>query len=342
MKATRRWKVGVVGGARGVSQSHLSAYRFLDRADIAAICDSDALNGRRVAAEHGAIFTDDFEEMLSLPGLDIVDVCSPDPLHCPQVVAAARAGKHILCEKPMAMTLAQAAEMRTAVESNGVTFMVGMTMRWKPWHMRLRELIRTGTIGRPVFARYQLTGCFFPYPRDSFYRRRESLGQLFHNGPHYLDALCDLLEAAPVDVYGVTTSHVNETHCLETPNYHFAGIGMDGGQIVEIEYNQLLIDPPWPGLNSRVLIVGDEGTLEWADKDSRGVRICRGGGEFSCGTPPAALGDGCDFVGEISHFLDCVETGIAPAIPIELSIKVLAACLGAIESAATGNVVGIA
>jgi predicted dehydrogenase len=333
--------IGITGGAQGISGQHLAAYRKLDRARIVAICDRNEELGRKVAAEYGAKFFTEPEEMLALPELDIVDICSPDFVHCEHAVKAAEAGKHVLCEKPLCMSLAEAEQIRAAVEKSGVVFMVAQVKRWFPSLRKMRDIVRSGAIGKPVFARYQSTGCFFPYPEGSFNRKKESMGQFLHNGPHYLDEVCALMSAAPVSAYGVTASHFTETHRLETPNFHLASLGLDGGQIVEIEYNQLLVTPPWPGSFTRILLAGDRGTMEFTDGDARGL-LLRSGGAVRNFTEPFRLREEEKFCGEIAHFLDCVEHNTKPEIPLELSIKVLAACLGVIESGETGKAVEIA
>jgi len=341
MRAEKSLGVVIVGGARGVSGEHLAAYRMLgQQARIIAICDKDEKKGTQVASENGAIFTSDYEEMLAQPGIDIVDVCSPDPLHCEHVVKAAVKGYHILCEKPLAMSLEEARRINEAVTSAGVKCMVGMVLRWQPYHMRICELIRKGAIGEPVFARYQHTGCFFPYPKGSFNSRKEAKGQFLHNGVHFVDEICDFLAAAPCSVYAVTQSHFTPEYSLETPNYCFASIGMSGGQIVEIEYNQLLVDPPCSGNYTRILIVGTTGTLEYADRAGKGL-LLRRGNTLQPLPLSAPLERGVGFAGEIEHFLECVRGNASPAVPLDVSIRVLAACLGALESAATRRTIAI-
>ncbi len=328
--------IAVVGGAQGISAQHLAAYRLVGGNRIIAICDRDREQGLRVAGEHGARFFEDYDAMLDAPGIDVVDVCSPDHLHCEHAVKAAERGYHILCEKPLAMSMDQARSIAEAVEKAGVKFMPAMVMRWRPYHLKLRELIDDGVIGKPVFARYQVKGSFYSYPQDSRYRKKEGLGQFFHNGPHYVDEVCDFLNAEPAEVYATTNSYFLPGDRMETPNHHFASLRMDGGQIAEIEYNQLLVDPPGRSF-LHILIVGTRGTLEFKDAEDCGVYLRKGSLLETLAVPHDMNAGDLHFAGEISHFLDCVRNDRQPCISSALALKVLGVCLGAIESAESGK-----
>lgn len=249
MKNKETLGVAIVGGATGVAGAHLAAYRFLGKNRIVAICDINTVEGPEVARRYKSFFTDDYKEMLKQPGIDIVDICSPDNYHCEHTILAAKYGYHILCEKPLAMSPEEAKCIKEVVNKAGIKFMVAMSLRWAPHHIKIKELISKGVIGKPVFVRYQRKGTFYSYPESSFYRKKESLGQFLHNGVHYVDEICDFLDALPKKVYGVTTSYFTPDNVLETPNYHLANIEMSEGQIVEIEYNELLVDPPAPELS---------------------------------------------------------------------------------------------
>ena len=278
-------------------------------------------------------FTDDYEEMLNQPGIDIVDICSPDNWHCKHAVKAAKHGYHILCQKPLALSLEEARRIKEAVNKAGIKFMAIMVSRWKLRHIKMKELITQGVIGRPVFIRYQVKGAFYSYPENSFYRKRESLGQFLHNGVHFVDECCDFLEALPRKVYGVTTTYFAPENTLETPNYHLAHMEMSGGQIVEIEYNELLVTPPATEVLLNILVVGTKGTMEFSDQENKSLLHYRGGENKSIEIPYRDT----EFVRALGYFLDCIRENHNPVISIETSIKTLEACLGVIESASIGK-----
>ena len=188
-----------------------------DRAELAAVCDSRKEEGLRVAERYGARFYADYEEMLDRERCDIVDICTPDYLHCRQIEMAARKGCHVLCEKPLATTYAEVTRIREAVREHGVFVMPAMNQRWFHAYAQARLLIDGGKIGRPVFGRYVWKGTFYPYPPGSYHRKKESRGQFLHNGIHYLDVMCFLMNTLPVAAFAQTARHYEEDP-LETPN----------------------------------------------------------------------------------------------------------------------------
>ena len=91
-------------------------------------------------------------EALADPEVQIVDLCLPHNLHAPVATQAAKAGKHVFVEKPIANTLEEAARMITAAEENGVVLMVDQTKRYQNRHRRIKELLDGGYIGRPLLV----------------------------------------------------------------------------------------------------------------------------------------------------------------------------------------------
>jgi predicted dehydrogenase len=158
-------------------------------AEIAAICG----RGRERAAELAARFGipqlfDDYREMIACGGLEALVVAAPDDLHYPIVLAALDAGLHVLCEKPLALTLEQAREMLARAEAVGVIHMISLTYRWTPQHRHLRQLVAGGYLGRIYQAHFSyLSG----HGRDGQYQwrfdGRRANGVLGDLGPHVID-----------------------------------------------------------------------------------------------------------------------------------------------------------
>ena len=116
---------------------------------------------------------------------------------------AAQAGKHILCEKPIALTRNEVDEMEIACETGSVSFMLGFCMRYNPYHLKARELVQAGAIGRLVMGRAQLT-CWYP-PISGAWRQDLALsggGSLQDMGIHCLDLLEWIFDSRVVDVTG--------------------------------------------------------------------------------------------------------------------------------------------
>jgi predicted dehydrogenase len=137
--------------------------------------DLDPQRAATVAAlQSGTCVTADYSEALADLELDAVDICLPHHLHAPIAIAAAEAGKHILCEKPIAATLAEADAMIEAADKAGVILMVAENEVFSPLYRRVRDLVAAGAIGKPALAQ-MVRGC---YLGDAFKTER----------PWFLDA----------------------------------------------------------------------------------------------------------------------------------------------------------
>ena len=126
---TRKLRVAVVG--LGVGKGHLESYaKIPDHFEVKAVCDLDAAKAKAVAEQFGiARHTTQLSELLASNELDIIDICTPNFLHPLIAIEAAKAGKHVVCEKPLANTLKEAQDMLKAVEKGGVYVLKG-TKLW--------------------------------------------------------------------------------------------------------------------------------------------------------------------------------------------------------------------
>ena len=141
-----------------------------------------------------------FEDMLKHPGLDAVVLATPHSLHVPQTIAAAKAGKHVFCEKPFALSGAEAREAVDAVEKAGVTLGLGYNRRWHPEMTRLRTMIDSGELGIILHVEATMT---FPNAllsnADAWRANRAETpcGGLTPMGVHAVDGMIDL--CGPID-----------------------------------------------------------------------------------------------------------------------------------------------
>jgi predicted dehydrogenase/putative sterol carrier protein len=148
--------VGIVGCGR-ISDLHVPGYQNHPDATLYAVCDTRTEVAHRKKEEWRAtrVFTD-YREMLQDPQLDAVEILTPQPLHEPMVLAAARAGKHIALQKPMTIDLASADRMLQAVQASGIVFKVTDNYLFYPPLVLARKMIADGTIGTPSNLRIKL------------------------------------------------------------------------------------------------------------------------------------------------------------------------------------------
>jgi len=197
--------IGMIGYG-GVARVHAMAYRSLpyhyalpaDTFQIVGVADINPTAAEKAAQELGcSTWTTDYHELLERDDIDVVDICVPNCEHIKILSAAAEAGKHIFCEKPLAMTVAEGQRIVAAVERAGVKTQINFNFRFFPAITRARQLIDAGFLGR-IFS---FRGCFY---RSSYinpekplsWRLRKDVaggGALFDLGSHVLDVLYYLL-----------------------------------------------------------------------------------------------------------------------------------------------------
>jgi len=152
---TKALRVGIVGTGRWAEQMYLPTLRSHPGVQIAAICGRNRERAEQVARDHDIprVFTD-FRQIIEQGDLHAVLVTTPDDLHHPIVMRALVNGLHVLCEKPLANTAADAREMYEAAKAARVTHMVLFIWRWQPHFQYLKELIDRGYIGRCFHAHF--------------------------------------------------------------------------------------------------------------------------------------------------------------------------------------------
>ena len=150
----QKLKIGIVGAGNIACSAHLPAYQECENAYPAAIADIDYERAKSAAEKFNIPRAySSVEEMLADADIDAVDICTWNNAHAPVCIAAAEAGKHVLCEKPMAMSLADALAMEKAVKASGVTFMLAVPGRFGYENMYLREMYERGEFGDIYYAK---------------------------------------------------------------------------------------------------------------------------------------------------------------------------------------------
>jgi predicted dehydrogenase len=184
-------RVGIIGCGR-IARNHVSGLRDVDGVEVVAVADTDAARAAAFAAEHGVPHHYGDADRMLAAGLDAVTVCTPHAAHEAGVLAAARHRTHVLCEKPVAVTVAQARRMVDATAAAGVRFGVLFQRRFWPAAVRVRRALDEGGLGVPVCG-----GVLVRFNRDAAYyaepgRGRsaaEGGGVLMTQAIHHVDLL---------------------------------------------------------------------------------------------------------------------------------------------------------
>ena len=136
-------RIGIIGCGKIAQVRHLPEYAANPNAEIMAYYDKNRARAEEMAAKYGGSVCDTYFDLLNRDDIDAVSVCVENRSHAEISTAALYAGKHVLCEKPMAVTLAECESMVAAAERNGKYLMIGHNMRFDPVHRRAKQLLQT-------------------------------------------------------------------------------------------------------------------------------------------------------------------------------------------------------
>jgi predicted dehydrogenase len=291
-----RVRVGVIGTSMFAELLHLEYLAADERVELAAICGRNQERAAEVARKYGIprVFAD-WREMLDRTALDAVVIVTPDDLHYPMAMAALERGLHVLCEKSLANTAAQAREMYEAAERKRVKHMTMFTARWFPGFRYARRLVEEGYLGGLYHATFREFGGGWRQPRYRWRRdARRGNGVLGDIGSHKIDMarwLCDDIAA----VAAHTGSYVAQPGpdgepVLATPANDSAMLLVRFTRGAHGSIHVSNVAHPAVGSRAQVhALHGANGTLEIADTAVRGAR----GDEKTVGTlelPPDIAG----------------------------------------------------
>ena len=227
-----RW--ALVGASTVAREWMIAAIRQQDDGEIVAVVSSDAGRGASFASEHGipASFTD-LDQVLAHPGVDAVYISTTNEWHMAQTLAAAAAGKHVLCEKPLALNAADARRMVAACEAAGVVMGTNHHLRNAATHRKIRELIRDGDIGQPLCARVFHANFLPPHLQGwRLHSPAAGGGAILDMFVHDADTLRFILDAEPEHVVALATSGNMADAGLE--DGVMAAIQFDNGVLVQV------------------------------------------------------------------------------------------------------------
>ncbi len=251
--------VGVIG--LGMGRNMLAVNDDpASRLQVRAICDNNPALLDRVQTQHKLPFaTDDYQELLARPDIQVVGIYSPDHLHMAQIEAAAAAGKHIICTKPMVVSLAEAQHTVEVVRQAGIKFMVGQTCRFMPAFMAAKKLYDDGDLGRPLFAEAHYVHDMRPVLDRSPWRHTHPQDFLYGGACHPIDLLCWFLgDVDEVFVYA-SCSGLDARYPTDQQDNFLINLRFRSGVIARVLAVFGLVEPPLPMLG--LGIYGDKGSM---------------------------------------------------------------------------------
>ena len=322
-------KVGLIGGG-GIADAHIRGYRtYADAIEVTAVADVVDQTARRRAAELGAVGYLDFRQMILEADLDAVDICLPHYLHADAIIAAAEAGKHILCEKPLCLTVQEADRVRLAIEEAGVTLMCAHNQLFLPPVAKAKQLVDQGILGTVYEVR--TTDSFYNDfdPQNMGWRAAAATsggGELIDTGYHPTYLMLHLAGGSPVEATAQLSRH--RLRFMEGEDSAQVLVRFDNGVVGHL-VTSWAYDPP-PG-TEKFSVVGERGSLL---SDGRSLVVTLRGS----GSQTHDFDDVDTYVSEIGHFADCLSFGTRPLHTEKEGIEVLGLILAAYEGARSRTV----
>lgn len=327
---TKKIKVGLIGAGNIGQNAHIPAYLKQDDVELFAVYDLKESRSREVAERHGfKHVATSLEELVSMDELDAVSVCTWNNSHAESVIAAAKAGKHILCEKPMAMTVSETEQMAAAVREKGVTFMMGFVNRFRAESEIIKEFAVQGKFGEIYYARTGLIrrrGTPLGWFTDL---AKSGGGPVIDIGVHAIDLTWYLMgKPAPVSVSATTyskigdykTKGVSRWEAFDTDDLVFETEDSATALIRFANGASMNVEVSW-AINGASRDIYSEifGTKAGASLNPFMI-YGEDGGYLTDNRPIVTTKD--MFANQIRHFVDCVKTGQTPISTLEDGMQI--------------------
>ncbi len=343
-KSLEKVKIGLVGAGNIATSAHLPAYQICKNAEVTAVADID-FGRAKAAAERFKIpkVFASVDEMLKNAEIDAVDICVWNNAHSDVAVAAAAAGKHILCEKPMAINLEQALLMQKAVKEAGVIFLLAVPGRFGYPNCVAREMYDKGELGEVYFAKTAYvrrrgtpTGWFTD-------KKTSGGGPVIDIGVHRIDAAWYLMGCPkPVRISAAISHRIGDyktkgvgrwqgTQCpdnrFDTEDSGAGCIHFENGAILLFEVSWVINGPD----HCDTQICGTKAGIILEPLTVYGERD----GYLSTDSINVPSDNHC--LNEITHFADCIINKTEPIFPIDQAVTLQRMLEGIYESAKTGK-----
>jgi predicted dehydrogenase len=324
---TRELTVGLVGAGL-IAGVHADAYRGSPGVRLVAVTDPVPGKADRLAARHGARVAPDLGALLDL-GVDVVDVCTPPAHHAEPTLAALAAGRHVICEKPLTRTLADARRVVAAAERADGLLMVGHVTRYEPDHLAARERAVAGEIGQVRQVTHSTASAAPGWSEGGWLVDPvRSGGPLLDQAVHGFDYARWVIGSPAVRVHSMAATGPAgpATYTLTTVRYA-------NGAIAHVECSWA--HPAARGFKLKAEIVGTQGRVTWSNDHQMGGVLHRRTGEPEWWD---VLGDR-GMRAELRAFFDAVRSGGPSPVPATTAVESLRTALAALESARTGETV---
>ena len=325
--------VGIIGCGKIAQTRHIPEYFANPNADIIGYYDFIYERAESMAKQYGGRAFSSVEELLSCPDIDAVSVCTANDAHAATAIAALKAGKHVLCEKPMATSMEECRAMVEEAHRAGKMLMIGHNQRFMVEHVRAKKMLEDGVIGRVLTFKT----CFGHAGPDQwsvdkgtgnwfFDKSRSAFGAIADLGIHKTDLIQFLLDSEVAEIRAMAST-LDKSYADGTPvNVEDNAIclyRMENGVIGSMTASWTYYGEE----DNSTVIYGTEGIMKIYG-GSHCIEICRKNGErISYETLPQSSS------GVIDHFLDCLINKAETQISGEQILSAMNVMLKSVEEA---------
>ncbi|MDR4937674.1 Gfo/Idh/MocA family protein [Rossellomorea marisflavi] len=334
-------KIGVIGCGSIAKHRHIPEYMANEHAEIVAVCDIVKDRAQEMADQIGAKAYTDYKDLLKDESIEAVSVCTPNALHAPISVDALKAGKHVLCEKPMATSTEEAEAMIVAANEAGRKLMIGHNQRFVPSHQKAKELISKGEAGkiysfRTAFGHGGPEGWSVDGKDSWFFRKEEAfIGAMGDLGVHKTDLMRYILgeEFVEVGAFVETSSKEN----ADVDDTAVCVLKTESGTI-----GTLAASWSYQKEDNSTVIYGEKAVLRLEEDPVNSLVVQYSTGEvvkYELGGIQTNDDGGQSASGVIDRFVTSVVEDVPTAVPGEEAMKSLQVVLGALESSKTKQII---
>ncbi|MEA4908579.1 MAG: Gfo/Idh/MocA family oxidoreductase [Chloroflexi bacterium] len=348
MSTKRPINYGIVGvGIWG--QIHVRTLIADPQVNLVAVCDLNEELAKSVAARyHIPKYYTSYEEMLKDPEIEAVSVATPDFAHAGPALAVVEAGKHLLVEKPMAMSIDESLQIIRTSREKGVKLMVDLHNRWSPPFFNAYQSLRQGELGELKYIYFRLSDTMFvPLEYISWGSKSSALWFL---GPHAIDTVRWLYQDEVEEVYAVARQGVLTSKGIDTPDFFALILQFKNGGVANLEHSWI-VSPNSPSIfDLKCNLQCSEGTVCIDTSHNRMIEKYTNAIGKNWNNIPyqdttldvfihgRQLGFGTE---SIHHFVDCVCNDKQPLVGGEDGLRATEIIVAAEESVRTGQPVKV-
>ncbi|MDD5679521.1 MAG: Gfo/Idh/MocA family oxidoreductase [Kiritimatiellae bacterium] len=326
----KKINVGVIGlGYAG--KQHLDAYLKNPAVEVLMVSDASAETLAAVCRQHQLEGNRDYREIIKHPKIDLISICTPDYLHCEQAVCAALAGKHVLCEKPLATSLAECEKILAAVRQKKVKFLTGQVLRFTPLFLSLKKIVDSGAVGKPFFAESDYIHDIRPFLHGWRVNPQTAGDMILGGGCHPIDLLRWIVGEVR-EVYAAT----NKLALADAPfpaDHMLISLKFADGAVGKVQISVGCRRPYALNLG----VYGTKGTLINNRLFTENIPAL----EDFINLPLPTKAEYQYYDREIDELLKAIEEDREPAVNAADGAETVAVCLAAIESAKKNQPVAV-